>query len=99
MIQIPLSQSGPADQFAKAVQDHINACTAHMMGKPGVPAPRASELVERVVARIPSDGPVATRGPDKFVALPYEIIDDTLKTPEQEQALSVLRETINGNAA
>jgi hypothetical protein len=96
MIQIPLSQSGPADQFAAAVQQHIDACTAHMMGKPGVPAPRSSELVERVVARVPQDGPVATRGPDRFVALPYQIVDDTPKTPEQQKALGVLRETING---
>jgi hypothetical protein len=67
-----------------------------MMGKPNQPAPRATEMVESVVARIPQDGPVATRGPDRFVALPYQIIDDTPKTPEQQQALGVLRETING---
>jgi hypothetical protein len=65
-----------------------------MLGKPGVPAPRSSELVERVVARVPQDGPVATRGPDRFVALPYQIVDDTPKTPETEKALGVLRETI-----
>jgi hypothetical protein len=94
VIQIPLSQSGPADQFAAAVQQHIEACTAHMMGAPGKPAPRSSELVEAVVARVPADGPVATRGPDKFVALPYQIIDDTPKTPEQQQAINTLRETI-----
>lgn len=96
MIQIPLSQSGPADQFAAAVQQHIEACTAHMMGKPGVPAPRSSELVERVVARVPADGPVATRGPDRFIALPYTIIDDTPRTPEQQAQIDLLRETVNG---
>ena len=94
MIQIPLSQSGPADQFAAAVQQYIEARTRHMMGKPGVPAPRSSELVERVVARIPQDGPVATRGPDKFVALPYTIIDDTPRTPEQQAQIDLLRETV-----
>jgi hypothetical protein len=94
MINIPLSQSGPADQFAQAVQQHIEACTAHQMGRPGVPAPRSSELVEAVVARVPQDGPVATRGPDKFVALPYQIVDDTPKTPEQQKAIDLLRETI-----
>jgi hypothetical protein len=67
-----------------------------MMGKPGVPAPLSSELVERVVTRVPQDGPVATRGPDRFVALPYQIVDDTVRTPEAEKALGVLRETING---
>ncbi len=96
MIQIPLSQSGPANQFAAAVQQHIEARTAHMMGKPGVPAPRSSELVEAVVARIPADGPVATRGPDRFVALPYQIVDDTPKTPEQQAQIDLLRQTISG---
>lgn len=96
MIQIPLSQSGPADQFDAAVQAHIEACTAQMLGPPGVPAPHASEWIEFVVTRQPQPGNPATRGPDKFVALPYVIIDDTPKTPEQEQAISVLRETING---
>lgn len=94
MIQIPLSQSGPPDQFAAAVQQHIEACTAQMLGKPGIPAPRSSELVEAVVARIPADGPVATRGPDRFVALPYQIVDDTPRTEEQQQAINTLRETI-----
>jgi len=94
VIQIPLSQSGPPDQFAAAVQQHIEACTAQMLGKPGIPAPRSSELVEAVVARIPADGPVATRGPDRFVALPYQIVDDTPRTEEQQQAINTLRETI-----
>jgi hypothetical protein len=98
-MKLPLSQTGPADRFAQEVQKHIEALTAHQMGPSGKPAPRASDLVESVVARQPQDGPVATRGPDRFVALPYEIVDDTPNTPEQEQALSVLRETINGNAA
>lgn len=90
MIQIPLSQSGPADQFTKAVQAHIEACTKHMMGRPGKPAPRAPELIEAIVARQPQDGPVATRGPDRFIALPYEIVDDTPVSPE----VQILRDSI-----
>lgn len=96
MLKLPLSQTGPADQFAKAVQAHIEALTAHRMGPAGKPAPRASELIESVIATQPQDGPVATRGPDRFVALPYDVYDDNPKTPEQERAISVLRETING---
>jgi hypothetical protein len=92
--KIPLSLSGPPDKFAQAVQAHIEACTAHLVGKPGKPAPRASAVVESVVARQPQDGPVATRGPDRFVALPYEIIDDMPKTPEQQKAIDTLRATI-----
>jgi len=95
-IQLSLSQTGPADKFAAEVQNHIEVLTAHMLGPPGKPAPRASDLVESVIARQPQDGPVATRGPDRFVALPYEVVDDTPKTPAQEQAISVLRETLNG---
>lgn len=94
MIQLPLSQTGPADKFAQAVQKHIEALTAHMMGPAGKPAPRASDMVEGVIARQPQDGPVSTRGPDRFVAMPYEIVDDIPKTPEQERSISVLRETI-----
>jgi hypothetical protein len=94
MKQIPLSLSGPPDKFARAVQAHIEACTAHMMGKPGKPAPRASDVIESVIARQPQDGPVATRGPDRFVALPYGIFDDTPKTPEQQKAIDTLRATI-----
>jgi hypothetical protein len=93
-IRLPLSQTGPADKFAAEVQKHIEALQAHMMGGPGVPAPRHSDLVEQVVARVPQDGPVATRGPDRFVARPYEIYDDTPKTPEQQKAIDTLRSTI-----
>lgn len=96
MIRLPLSQTGAPDQFAKEVENHVEALTAHMMGGSGIAAPRASDLVECVIARIPQDGPVATRGPDRFVALPYEIVDDLPKTPEQQKAIETLRETING---
>lgn len=94
MIQIPLSQVSSPEAFAASVQKHITDCTAHMMGKPGKPAPRASEWIEYVVTRVPQDGPVASRGPDKFIALPYTVIDDTQKTPEQQKAIDTLRETI-----
>ena len=92
MIQIPLSQSGPALDFAKAVEAHRKALETHMMGKPGKPAPIATPLIESVIQRRPQTGPVATRGPDQFVILPYEIIDDTPVSP----AVQMLRETING---
>jgi hypothetical protein len=94
MMQIPLSLSGPPEAFAKAVQAHVEACTAHMMGKPGKAAPIASDMVAKVVARQPQEGPVATRGPDRFVVLPYTIIDDTPRTPEQQLAIDTLRDTI-----
>lgn len=93
-LKLPLSQTGPADKFAQAVQKHIEALTAHMKGPPGKPAPRASDLIERVIMRQAQGGPVMTRGPDRFLALPYEIIDDTPKTPEQQKAIDTLRSTI-----
>jgi hypothetical protein len=97
MIQLPLSQTGHAKQFAAKVQAHIEACTSHMMGAPGIPAPRHDEIVEQVIARVPQDGPVATRGPDRFIALPFEIYDDTPRTKEQQKAVDVLRETIKAS--
>lgn len=92
--QIPRSLAGDPHKFAQAVQAHIEACTAHMLGKPGKPAPRASNVVESVVMRRVQTGPVATRGPDQFVAVPYEVMDDTPKTPEQQKAIETLRATI-----
>ena len=94
MIRIPLSQSGPAESFAASVQAHRNALEKHMMGKPGKPVPIASALIEAVIERRPQDGPVATRGPDKFVILPYEIYDDTPVSPE----VRLLRDSINQGA-
>jgi hypothetical protein len=96
MISLPLSQTGPTDKFAQAVQAHIEALAAHRTGPEGKPAPRASELIESVIATQPQDGPVATRGPDRFVALPYEIVDDTPRTPEQQTQIDILREMVNG---
>ena len=94
MIQIPLSIAGTQEGFATAVQAHRDALEAHLMGKPGKSAPAASSAIESVIQRRQQDGPVATRGPDQFVILPYQIYDDTPKTPEQEKAIAVLRETI-----
>lgn len=93
-VQVPLSLSGPPEAYAKAVQAYVEACTAHMMGKPGKPAPQAPDVVAMVVRRVPQDGPVATRGPDRFVVLPYVVIDDTPRTPEQQRAIDTLRDTI-----
>jgi len=94
MIRIPLSQSGPADAFAKAVEAHRKALETHMMGRPGKPAPAAPDVIKAVIERRPQDGDPATRGPDRFVILPYEIYDDTPVSPE----LQVLRDSINQGA-
>lgn len=89
MIQIPLSQSGPADQFAQAVEAHRQAKLAHRFTV-SVPAPTADYLVESVVGRVQGE----PGKPDDFVVLPFEIIDDTPRTPEQQKAIDTLRETI-----
>lgn len=94
MIRIPLSQSGSADAFAAALEAHRADLAAHRVGKPGEPAPVAHELLDSLIIRKPQAGPVADRGPDEFVIAPYEIYDDSPKTPEAEQALKVLRETV-----
>jgi hypothetical protein len=91
MIKIPLSQSGPADQFAAAVASHAAALEAHRMGPPGIPAPVAHELVEAAITRVQQAGPVDDRGPDQFVILPYEIVDDRPVSPE----VQILRDSIN----
>jgi hypothetical protein len=90
MIRFPLSLTGPEDQFAQAVEAHRKALRLHMMGRPGKPAPIAHPAVEAVIERRPQTGPVATRGPDEFVILPYEIFDDTPVPPE----VQLLRDTI-----
>lgn len=94
MIQIPLSAVGSAAAFAAAVSSHIAALTKHRTGPARVAAPTAPAAVEAVVLRVPASGPVATRGPDTFTAVPYTIVDDTPKPPEVAAALSVLRETL-----
>jgi len=49
-----------------------------------------------LVQRIPDAGPVAERGPDQVVVVPYLIFDDTPIAPDAQHTLSVLRETISG---
>lgn len=96
MIRIPLSAVGSAETFAATLETHRAAVESHMMGKPGRPAPIASQLVADLVLRVPDTGPVAARGPDRIVISDYEIFDDTPPAPETQQALDVLRETISG---
>lgn len=94
MIQILLSQIGSLDEFASAVAAHQKALITQQMGKPGKPAPVAPQWVDLVIARVPQSGPVKSRGPDQFVVQPYTIIDDRPMSPEAQQAISTLRETI-----
>lgn len=93
MIRIPLSLIGSAEEYATAVAKHRNDLQAHMMGKPGKPAPLASDIVCAVIERRPQEGPVATRGPDEFVILPYEVVDDRPVSPE----VQLLRDSIKGS--
>jgi hypothetical protein len=83
-------------EVATALKSHVAALEAHMMGPPGVPAPVGDELVEALFDRVPDTGPVAERGPDKFVMRAYTIVDDAPLDPEAQHALDVLRETIAG---
>ena len=90
MIRIPLSLSGPAEEFAAAVEAHRKACHIHMMGRTGRPAPIAPDHIKAVIYRKTQDGPVAERGPDEFVVLPYEIVDDRPVSPE----IQLLRDSV-----
>lgn len=82
-IKIPLSQAGSAEAFAAAVETHIAKLVDHQMGKPGIAAPRADQLVEDAIRRVvDTEGPVDQRKPDLFVA-DYEIIDDTPPPPPE----------------
>lgn len=96
MIDVPLSLVGNADAFAAAIEAHRADVEAHMMGKPGVPAPVGHELIALLVQRVPDVGPVADRGPDKIIIAPYRVIDDTPVSPEAQLALDTLRATISG---
>jgi hypothetical protein len=97
MYEVKLSALGcSVEEFGAALERHRTAVETHMMGKPGIPAPIASELVAFLVQRMPGTGPVAERGPDKIVIAPYRVIDDTPVPPETQQALDVLRKTISG---
>lgn len=98
VVQIPLSLSGPADVFAATLEAHRAALAAHRIGKPGYAAPRAVELVDSLVARVPASGPVATRGPDTFQIVPYEIVDDTPPPPTLEQTKAVLLNALHAAA-
>lgn len=103
MIQIPLSQSGPAQAFAAAVEAFRAALEKHAIGKPGIHAPIApSILVDGLVQRVPDTGPVAQRGPDRFVIADYEIVDDTppeAPPPTLEQRKMLLTADLHAAAA
>ncbi len=90
MIKIPLTQITSAKAFITEVEAFRAALKRHQNGKTGKPAPTASPLVASVVTRVPQSGPVATRGPDDIVVLPYEIIDDRPVSPE----IQALRDSI-----
>ncbi len=86
MITIPLSRVGSHQQFAAAVQAHRQALTDYLAGQPGLPIPIAGYDVESVIQRVPREGDPATRGPDRFVILDYEIIDDTVPEYQTQPA-------------
>lgn len=94
-IQIPLSQSGSSDQFAAALEAHRADLVAHCAGEPGVASPVGPALVEQLIQRVPQSGPVESRGPDDFVILPYEIVDDTSPPPTLEQRKQALITQVN----
>jgi hypothetical protein len=91
MYEVKLSAIGcTPEKFAAALEAHRAAVESHMMGKPGIPAPVAGELVVFLVQRIPDTGPVKERGPDKIVIAPYTIVDDTPLPPGQQLSLDTL---------
>ncbi|YBW38335.1 hypothetical protein ACMYR2_0839 [Nitrobacter sp. TKz-YC01] len=75
-IHIPLSQVGSAESFVQNVESFWQAKLAHRFTV-HMPAPTADPLVESVVRRIQGE----PGKPDDFVVLPFEIIDDTPRTP------------------
>lgn len=89
-VLIPLSVSGEPAAFAAAVEAHRAALETHRSGSEGVPSPRTALAIEDLIQRVPRGDPL----PDAFQVRPYEIVDDTPRTPEQNQTLSVLRETL-----
>lgn len=103
MIQIPRSKIfspriASEDDFRRAVIECRDALEAHCRGPANTPVPMYDRAVEALVQRVPQEGPVATRGPDQFVILDYEIVDDTPPAPppvpaptlEQRKALLVI---------
>lgn len=90
-VRIPLTAIGTdAEVFNAAVEAHRAAVEKHMLGPAGVAAPRATDLIESLIVRIPDAGPVAERGPDKITIKPYEIYDDRPVPPE----VQALRDSI-----
>jgi len=89
---VPLSLSGDPEAFHAALIGHRDALQAHRMGPCGHPAPVAHPLLDSLVERVHRGDPL----PDAFEIAPYEIVDDTPHTAEQQQALDVLRETLAG---
>jgi|GEM_PF-5367036 len=86
MTKVPLSFAGSAEAFGKRLEAHRSALESHRKGKHGRPAPLEHEIVDALILRVPDSGPVATRGPDKFVIAPYEIFDDKAAEAEQKRA-------------
>ena len=91
MIRLALSQTGSAHEFAQAVEAFRQAKLAHRFTV-DVPAPTADPMIESLVRRVQGEPGKS----NDFVVLPFEIVDDTPRTPEQQKAIDVLRETING---
>lgn len=89
-VQLLLSATGDPAAFRSALEAYRAALEAHRAGKPGIPAPVAHPLLEALIQRVPQGDPL----PDLFQILPYEIVDDTPRPPEQDQALRILRETL-----
>jgi len=93
VIQIPLSQvSCDPKGFAVDLEAYRAALEAHRSGPHGHAAPTAHPLLDALIQRVPRGDPY----PDAFVIRPYEVIDDTPRTPEEQRAIDVLRETISG---
>jgi hypothetical protein len=81
-ITIPLSVVGSAESLSEAIESYRSALI-RQMDEPGTDAPMAPDYVQRLVQRVPAEGPVEERGPDTFMVLPFVVIDDTAKPPEK----------------
>ncbi len=80
--RLPFDLDEAVEQYRQAMLDHRHTVN--------VPAPVAPDpIVEMCVRRVV----VGPDKPDDFVA-DYEVFDDTPPSPEVEQAISVLRETV-----
>jgi hypothetical protein len=100
MIEIPLSQIASVAEFAKAVEAHRQAMEDHRSGEPGIAVPVHEERwVNAVIIAAPDTGPVATRGPDKFIIWPYTVIDDTPPPPTLDERKAALLSVLHGAAA